>query len=97
MKNLKKVKFKKGTVCYLSKVGMYGYWYPCHEYETVITNDVEAEHMSNWRNQKPYYAFKGLAGCVKTIGVDLADDQFVCVWFREKQILENMLKIEKGE
>lgn len=97
MKNFNKVNFTKGTVCYLSAVGMYGYWYASTDYETVILEDVEAEHLSSWKNQGPYYAFKMPARYVKTINSDLEDHQLVCVWFKEKQILENMMQLEKDK
>lgn len=97
MKNFKKVNFFKGAKGYLSTVGMYGYWYPSHDYETVILKDVEAEHLTCWRNQEPYFAFKVPVGSVKIMSKNLRDDQTVCVWFHEKEILRNKLLLKQGE
>lgn len=97
MKDFKSVKFFKDATGYLSTVGMYGFWYPGQEYKTSILKDVEADHLTYWRNQNPYFAFKVPAGCVRTITEDLRDDQMVCVWFHEKEILRNKLRLNESE
>ena len=97
MKNFKNVKFYKGTTGYLSTVGMYGFWYPSHDYETTILEDVDVEHMWGWRNQDPYFAFKVPAKSVQTITSDLREDQMVCVWFHEKEILRNKLRLNQDK
>tara|TARA_R110001592_G_scaffold57545_1_gene174847 strand:- start:7974 stop:8273 length:300 start_codon:yes stop_codon:yes gene_type:complete len=95
MKNFKNTKFFKGATGYLSTVGMYGFWYPSHDYQTVILKDTEAEHLTHWRNQDPYFAFSVPAGCVQTISEGLRDDQLVCVWFHEEEILKNTLHLNE--
>ncbi len=76
---------------------MYGYWYPSQEYETNIIDDVEAEHLACWRNQNPYFAFKVPAHSVRTITENLSADQYVCVWFTEKEILKNKMRLNQDK
>ena len=97
MKNFKNVNFFKGAKGYLSTVGMYGFWYPSHDYETVILKDVVAEHLTYWRNQDPYFAFSVPAGSVMTISENLKDDQKVCVWFHETEILRNKMRLNQDK
>jgi hypothetical protein len=87
MKNYNKIKLPKGTCVKLSEVGYYDYWYPGSDesYDTVITSDTEAIHLSLWKNQGNYLAFKVLSKHVKTLCF-VPDDKYVCVWIKEKEL-----------
>lgn len=78
---------KKNTKGKLSETGHYGFWYPgsTSKYDTVITVDVECQHLQFWKNQHSYFAFKVPAYAVKTLE-KLDDDKFVCVWIRKEDI-----------
>ena len=76
--------FKKGTKGKLSEMGYYGYWYPgsTSKYDTIITEDIECEHLQFWKNQHTYFAFKVPAYAVKTLD-KVDNNKFVCVWIRK--------------
>lgn len=80
-------KLKKGTKGRLSETGYYNYWYPglAEKYSTEILKDVECEHLSSWKNQGDYLAFRVPADAVRTL-VELDSDQFVCVWIRREDV-----------
>jgi len=88
MKDLKKIFLKKGTVVKLSEVGYYDYWYPGRDesYDTVIITDTEAKHLSLWKNQGEYLAFKVPSTAVKTLCL-VPKEQFVCVWIKQNELL----------
>ena len=79
--------FKKGTKGKLSEMGYYGYWYPgsASKYDTIITEDIECEHLQFWKNQHTYFAFKVPAYAVKTLD-KVDNNKFVCVWIRKEDI-----------
>ena len=80
-------RLKKGTKGRLSEVGYYNYWYPglSEEYLTEILEDVECKHLSLWKNQGDYLAFKVPAYAVRTL-VEVDSKQFVCVWIRKEDV-----------
>lgn len=84
MKNLGLVKLKQGTVGYLSYIGYYNFWYPDTEQPITIPTDIEVEHLSLWKNQGDYIAFKIPQIVFKP--EDLSTE-YVCVWIAADQIL----------
>lgn len=84
----KKYFLKKGTKGRLSSLGYYGYWYPGvgEKYDTSILEDKDAEHLSLWKNQDPYFAFKIEAKYVK-LKVDLKSEDLVCVWIHKDNLI----------
>lgn len=86
-KRLKMYNVKKGTKGKLSELGYYDYWYPGigDKYNTEILKDVKCEHLSSWRNQGDYLAFKVPAPAVRTL-VEVDPKQFVCVWIHKEDI-----------
>ena len=92
MKNFKNVIFRKGAVGLLSTTGEKGWWYPNLDHSVTITEDVEAQHLSLWKNQDPYFAFRMPARALNRKG-----DQDICVWFHEKSIIIEKAMIEKTE
>ena len=89
MKSYNKIKLSKGTCVKLSEIGYYNYWYPgsSDKYKTIITCDTVVEHLSLWKNQGEYIAFKAPSRCVKTIG-KVPEDQYVCIWIKKNKVEE---------
>ena len=92
MKNFEQVTFRKGAIGLLSTTGEKGWWYPNLDRSIVIQEEVEAVHLSLWKNQDPYFAFRVPAWALNKDG-----DNDICVWFHEKTIvIEKALIKSKG-
>ena len=83
----KKCFLKRGAKVKLSSLGYYGYWYPGdgEKYETLILENYEPKHLSQWKNQDPHFAFQIEAKYVK-LKVDLEDEELVCIWIHEDDL-----------
>lgn len=86
MKNFEEVTFRKGSAGLLSTTGAKGWWYPSLDHPVIIQRNVKAKHLTLWKNQDPYFAFRVPAWALNKDG-----EKDICVWFHEKSII-----IEKG-
>ena len=90
MKTFKKVLLRKNTAGRLSDNGEYGYWYPSYKHKTKLLADCEAVHLTLWRNQDPYYAFKIKAENLD-LDIDIDGQKDVCVWFTEEELIRGII------